>query len=164
VPVSVATIRNREGDAVRGEEPRSVGIVFCDICDFSSIMGKDDARARSIAAMAGSYVEQAAGRYGGQIIKYLGNGMLVEFSTAASALKSSIDLQKAVAKRNAEVEPYEQFQLRVEVHAGDVVVRDGNVLCNGLDVAEREVPLAAPGEICISRGVLNIIHNRISGG
>ncbi len=90
--------------------------------------------------------------------------LFVEFSTAASALKSSIDLQKAVAKRNAEVEPYEQFQLRVEVHAGDVVVRDGNVLCNGVDVAEREVPLAAPGEICISRGVLNIIHNRISGG
>ena len=41
--------------------------------------------------------------------------MLVEFSAAASALKSSIDLQKAVAKRNAEVEPYERFQLRVEV-------------------------------------------------
>jgi class 3 adenylate cyclase len=160
----LATVRNHEGDAARGEEPRSAAIVFCDICDFSSIMGKDAARARSIAAMARSCVEQTAGRHGGQIIKHLADGMLVEFSTAASALQSSIDLQKAVAKRNAEVEPYEQFQLRVEVHAGDVVVSDGNVLCNGVNVAEREVPLAAPGEICISRDVLNIIHNRISGG
>jgi class 3 adenylate cyclase len=127
-------------------------------------MAKDDERARSIAAMAGSCVEQAAGRHGGQIIKHLGDGMLVEFSTAASALKSSIELQKALAKRNAEVEPYEQFQLRVEVHAGDVVVSDGDILCNGVNVAARVEPLAAPGEICISRDVLNIIHNRISGG
>ena len=164
MPVSSATIRNHEGDAVKGEEPRSVAIVFCEICDFGSIMGEDGARARSIVAMAGSCVEQAADRHGGRILKHLGDGILVEFSTAASALKSSIDLQKAVAKRNAEVEPYEQFQLRAEIHAGDVVVRDGNVLCNGVNVAEREVPLAAPGEICISRGVLDVIHNRISGG
>ena len=93
VPVSLATTRDHEGDSARGEEPRSVAIVFCDICDFSSIKAKDDARATSIAATAGSCVELAAGRHGGQIIKHLGDGMLVEFSTAASALKSSIDLQ-----------------------------------------------------------------------
>ena len=146
------------------EERRSAAIVFCDICDFASIMGEDAARAQAIAAMAGSCMQQVADGYGGQIIRHLGDGMLVEFSSAMSALQSSIDVQKAVAKHNAEVESHEQFQLRIEVHAGDVLVSNGDVLCNGIDVASRMEPLASPGGIRISRGVLDIIHNRISGG
>jgi class 3 adenylate cyclase len=156
-------MRNREGAAVT-EERRSAAIVFCDICDFTSIMREDEARAQAIAARAGSCIQQAVDGHGGQIIKQLGDGMLVEFSSATSALQGSIDVQKVVAKHNAEVESHEQFQLRIEVHAGDVLVSNGDVLCNGIDVASRMEPLASPGGIRISRGVLDIIHNRISGG
>ena len=146
------------------EEPRSAAIVFCDICDFTSIMREDAARAQAIAARAGSCIQQAVDGHGGRIIKQLGDGVLVEFSRATSALQGSIDVQKAVAKHNGEVESHEQFQLRIEVHAGDVVVSGRDVLCNGINVASRIEPLAAPGGIRISRDVLDIIHNRISGG
>ena len=156
-------MRNREGAEVT-EERRLAAIVFCDICDFTSIIREDEARAQAIAAMAGSCMQQVADGYGGQIIRHLGDGMLVEFSSATSALQSSIDVQKAVSKHNSEVESHEQFQLRIEVFAGDVVVSNGDVLCDGISVASRIEPLAAPGGIRISRGVLDIIHNRISGG
>ncbi len=146
------------------EEPRSAAIIFCDICNFASIMEEDEARARAIAARAGSCIQQAAEGHGGQIIEQPGDGVLVEFSRATSALQGAIDVQKAVAKHNAEVESHEQFQLRIEVHAGDVIVSDGEVLCNGINVASRMEPLASPGGIRISRDVLDIIHNRISGG
>jgi adenylate cyclase len=146
------------------EERRSAAIIFCDICDFANIMEEDEARAQAIAAKAGSRIQQAAEDHGGQIIEELGHGLLVEFSRATSALKASIDVQKAVVKHNAEAESHEQFQLRIEVHAGDVIVSDGEVLCDGINVASRIELLASPGGIRISRGVLDIIHNRISGG
>jgi adenylate cyclase len=163
VPGLPCAMRNCEGAAVT-EERRSAAIIFCDICDFASIMEEDEARAQAIAARAGSCIQQAAEGHGGQIIRHLGDGVLVEFSSATSALKGSIDVQKAVAKHNAEVESHEQFQLRIEVDAGDVIVSDGEVMCNGIDVASRREPLASPGGIRISRGVLDIIHKRISGG
>lgn len=146
------------------QEPRSAAIIFCDICNFASIMEEDEARAQAIAARAGSCIQRAAEGHGGHIIEQLGDGVLVEFSSATSAVKGSIDVQKAVAKHNAEVKSHEQFQLRIEVHAGDVIVSDGEVLCNGINVASRMEPLASPGGIRISRGVIDIIHKRISGG
>jgi adenylate cyclase len=163
VPTSTSAKLEREEIAVT-EEPRSAAIIFCDICDFASIVEEDEARARAIAARAGACIEQAAEGHGGQIIEQPGDGVLVEFSRATSALQAAIDVQKAVAKHNAEVEPHEQFQLRIEVHAGDVIVGNGEVLCNGIDVTSRMEPLAAPGGIRLSRGVLDIIHKRISGG
>ena len=125
------------------EERRSAAIIFCDICDFANIAEEDEAQAQAIAAKAGSCIRQAR---------------------ATSALAGAIEVQKAVAKHNAEAESHEQFQLRIEVHAGDVIVSDGEVSCDGIDVASRIEPLASPGGIRISRGVLDLIHNRISGG
>lgn len=144
------------------EERRLAAIMFSDICGYSRIMGEDETRALTILDMSDSCVEQAADIYGGRVIKKMGDGTLAEFSSAVNAVQAALEVQRAVAEHNADAIPAEQFQLRIGIHVGDVVVSNGDILGDGVNVASRIEPLAEPGGICISRDVFDLVHNKIS--
>lgn len=144
------------------EERRLAAIMFVDICGFSKIMGEDEARALEIVDMAVSCIEQAATEYSGRIIKKLGDGVMAEFGSAVNAVRSALDVQRAVARHNQRSEDVDRFLLRIGIHVGDVVVADGDIFGDGVNIAARIEPLAEPGGICVSRDVLDLIANKIS--
>ena len=144
------------------EERRLAAIMFCDVCSFSRIMGEDENRALDIVEMAISCIESGAGIYSGRIIKKLGDGALCEFPSAVYAVRCAVDVQKAIARHNARSKPVDQFQLRIGIHVGDVVVADGDILGDGVNVASRIQPLAEPGGICISRDVFDLVKSKVS--
>jgi len=144
------------------EERRLAAIMFCDVCGFSRIMGENETRALAVVGMATSCIESAVGMYGGRVIKKLGDGLLCEFPSAVNAVRCAIEVQKAVADHDRTAEPDQQFQMRIGIHVGDVVVADGDILGDGVNVASRIQPLAEPGGICISRDVFDLVKSRVS--
>ena len=144
------------------EERRLAAIMFVDICGFSRIMGQDETQALEIVDMASSVIEQAAEVYTGRIIKKLGDGILAEFPSAVNAVQGALEVQRAVARHNDRAPEEEKFLLRIGIHVGDVVVADGDILGDGVNVASRIEPLAEPGGICISRDVLDLVHSKIA--
>lgn len=144
------------------EQRRLAAIMFSDICGYSRIMGENESRALELVGMSSSCIEEATGIYGGRVIKKMGDGVLVEFPSAVNAVQCALDVQKAVAKHNASASPDERFLLRIGIHVGDVVVSDGDILGDGVNVASRIEPLAEPGGICISRDVFDLVHSKIS--
>jgi class 3 adenylate cyclase len=144
------------------QERRLAAIMFCDVCSFSRIMGEDENRALAIVGMAISCIESGAEIYGGRIIKKLGDGALCEFPSAVYAVRCAVDVQKAIADHNSSAKPVDQFQLRIGIHVGDVVVSGGDILGDGVNVASRIQPLAEPGGICISRDVFDLVKSKVS--
>ena len=144
------------------EERRLAAIMFCDVCGFSRIMGEDEPRAIAVIGMATSCVESATGLFGGRVIKKLGDGVLCEFPSAVNAVRCAIEVQRAVAEHDRTADPAQQFQMRIGIHVGDVVVSDGDILGDGVNVASRIQPLAEPGGICISRDVFDLVKSRVS--
>jgi class 3 adenylate cyclase len=144
------------------EERRLAAIMFCDVCSFSRIMGEDENRALDIVEMAISCIESGAMVYSGRIIKKLGDGALCEFPSAVYAVRCAVDVQKAIVRHNARSKPVDQFQLRIGIHVGDVVVAGGDILGDGVNVASRIHPLAEPGGICISRDVFDLVKSKVS--
>ena len=144
------------------EERRLTAIMFTDVCGFSTIMGEDESRAISIVEAVNSCVHSGTQVYGGRIIKKLGDGLLVEFSSAVNAVRCALEIQRAVADYNARSHPKERFELRIGIHVGDVVVAGDDILGDGVNVASRIQPLAEPGGICISRDVFDLISNKIA--
>jgi class 3 adenylate cyclase len=136
--------------------------MFCDVCGFSRIMGEDESRALAVVGMATDCIESATTKFGGRVIKKLGDGVLCEFPSAVNAVRCAIEVQQAVAEHDRTAEPAQQFQMRIGIHVGDVVVADNDILGDGVNVASRIQPLAEPGGICISRDVFDLVKSRVS--
>lgn len=144
------------------EERRLAAIMFSDICGYSRIMGEDEERALSLVETHNQVVASGAEQYGGRIIKKMGDGLLAEFSSAVNAVRCAIAVQEAISEFNAEAAEKDRIYIRIGIHLGDVVVSDGDILGDGVNVASRIEPLAEPGGICISRDILDLIQNKIA--
>ena len=66
------------------------------------------------------------------------------------AVQCAVQVQKALAALNAGVDPNRALSFRIGIHVGDVVVRGGDLLGDGVNVAARLEGLAEPGGVCIS--------------
>jgi adenylate cyclase len=93
------------------------------------------------------------------MIKTTGDGMLVEFSSVVDAVRCALEIQLRLARRNADVEPDHRMRLRIGINLGDVLVDQGDVFGDGVNVAARLEQLAEPGGICVSGAV----HDQLGG-
>lgn len=143
------------------EERRLSAIMFSDICGFSRMMGEDEQRARRILALHNEILSLHIADYSGHIIKSTGDGLLAEFHSAVSAVKCAIAIQKHMRQCNLKLGEQEQFDVRIGVHLGDVVVSNNDIFGDGVNVASRIEPLALPGGICISQDVYNQVQNQV---
>lgn len=140
---------------------RLAAIMFADVCGYSRIMGENEPRAMRILACFDEVFTRQLQRHEGRLIKRLGDGMLAEFYSAVAAVQCALAVQRALAEHNVQAPPEEQFQVRIGVHLGDVLVTGGDILGDGVNVASRIEPLAEPGGICISQDVYHQIHNKM---
>jgi TolB-like protein/Tfp pilus assembly protein PilF len=99
--------------------------------------------------------------HGGQIVKGMGDGFLVEFPSALEASRCAIAIQGALHERNASQPPEGRIRIRIGVHVGDVVHRQGDLFGDGVNIASRIAPLADPEGVCISAQVYDHVWNKL---
>src|SRR5215217_7129631 len=88
--------------------------------------------------------------HGGRIANTAGDSVLAEFPSAVDAVQCAVAAQEKLAQASAGEPEERRLQFRIGVHVGDVVVRGGDLLGDGMNVAARLEGLAEPGGICIS--------------
>jgi pimeloyl-ACP methyl ester carboxylesterase len=86
---------------------------------------------------------------------------MVEFSSAYDAVRCAIDIQNRMVEQERERSIDERFQYRVGINVGDVVFDEGDVLGDGVNVASRLESLAAPGGVCVSESVHQMVQDRL---
>jgi TolB-like protein/Flp pilus assembly protein TadD len=91
--------------------------------------------------------------YHGRLVKTTGDGLLVEFGSVVDALRCANELQRNLTERNANELSDRRIEYRIGIHQGDVVVEDGDIFGDGVNVAARLEGLAEPGGICVSARV-----------
>jgi class 3 adenylate cyclase/pimeloyl-ACP methyl ester carboxylesterase len=106
-------------------------------------------------------IDPAIETSGGHIVKTTGDGMLVDFSSAQSAVRCALEIQAGMQERESGRPDKERIQYRVGINVGDVVFDDGDVFGDGVNVASRLEGLAEPGGICISDSVHQMVQDRI---
>jgi adenylate cyclase len=89
----------------------------------------------------------------GRIVKTTGDGLLVEFGSTVDALRCASEVQAQMAERNAVAVPETRIEWRIGIHQGDIVVEDGDIFGDGVNIAARLEGLAQPGGVCVSAGV-----------
>jgi len=135
-------------------ERRLAAILAADVAGYSRLIGADEEgtldRLRSIRA---ELIDPTIAAHRGRLVKTTGDGLLVEFASVVDALRCATEVQQAMAGRNAEAAAAERIEFRIGIHQGDVVVEDGDIFGDGVNVAARLEGLAEPGGICVSARV-----------
>jgi TolB-like protein/class 3 adenylate cyclase len=134
-------------------------IMFTDFVGYSAVAQRDDPLALELLEEHRKILRPLFARFGGQEIKTIGDAFMVEFPSALEAANCAVEIQRTLAKRNHDVATDRQIEVRIGIHIGDVMHRDGDVYGDGVNIASRIQPLAAPGGICISQDVERQIRN-----
>ena len=138
-------------------ERRLAAIMAADVVGYSRMVGTDEAGTLArLRALRAEVVDPSVQEHGGRVFKSTGDGLLAEFPSAVQALRCAIAVQERLRGSG------DALQLRIGLHSADVVVHDGDLLGDGVNVAARLEPLAEPGGICISGRVREDVVGKLS--
>src|SRR5260370_6130231 len=140
---------------------RLAAILAADVAGYSRLMGADEEGTHErLKAHRRELVDPKISEHSGRIVKTTGDGMLVEFPSVVDAIRCAAELQRAMIDREAGMPEGRRISFRVGINLGDVIVEDGDIFGNGVNVAARLEALSDPGGICISRMVRDQIRDR----
>src|SRR5438477_1563989 len=130
---------------------RLAAVLAADVAGYSRLMGADEEGTLArLKAVRGALVDPAIASHRGRIVKTTGDGLLVEFASVVDAVRSAVEVQRAMAEQNAAVPQDRRIEFRIGIHAGDIIFDDNDIFGNGVNIAARLESIAEPGGICIS--------------
>jgi TolB-like protein/class 3 adenylate cyclase len=133
---------------------RLAAILAADLVGYSGLMETDEAGTLArLKAMRSDVLDPIVARFAGRIFKTMGDGFLIEFQSAASAVDCAVQVQRALAEREVALPTERRLRVRIGISLGDVILEGDDLYGNGVNVAARMQALAEPGDICISRNV-----------
>src|SRR5437870_3452888 len=147
--------------AVHTEKRRLAAIMFTDIVGFSRQMGTNEARTLRLLDTHNRIIQQAVAEHHGTVIKTVGDAFLVDFPSVVHAVQCALQIQAQFRTDNAERETTEQIHVRIGIHLGDIVQRDGDVFGDGVNIAARLQALAEPDSICVSHGIYKEVEKKL---
>ena len=143
-------------------ERRLAAIVLADIVGYSHLMGDDEAGTlTAVAALRSTIIDPAVEARGGRLVKSMGDGFLLEFASAVDAVECSAEIQGRVAEMSGETKAAQSIELRIGINVGDIMVEDGDVSGDGVNVAARLEGLADPGGILLSQAAYDQVRDRV---
>ena len=90
--------------------------------------------------------------------------MLAEFGSAVDAVQCAVEAQAALAAANAGVSPDRHISFRIGVHVGDVMIKDGDLFGDGVNVTARLEGIAEPGGVCVSDDAYRQVRGKVHTG
>jgi len=127
-------------------------IVFTDIVGYTKKMEEDEKRTMQLLQQQREIIFPIVESYGGEVVKEIGDGLLMMFNSAVEAVRFAIAAQTRLKD--------EELTIRAGIHIGDVIFKEGDVFGSAVNTAARIEPLARPNGICISDDVRNQLRNK----
>jgi class 3 adenylate cyclase/Tfp pilus assembly protein PilF len=142
---------------------RLAAILVADVVGYSRLMADDEAGTLSaLRERRKSIIEPLVREYSGRIVKFTGDGVLVEFASAVKALDCALEIQSRMAAANAGAGHAQPVLLRIGVNLGEVVNEGADIFGDGVNIAARLEALAQPGGICVSAKIQDEVAGKVS--
>ncbi len=137
-------------------ERRLAAILAADVVGYSRQISADETSTlAALRAARSDVVDPALAEHGGRIVKTTGDGILAEFSSAVDAVRCAMAIQTRLSDSDSDL------RFRIGVNVGDVVIEDGDLFGDGVNIAARLEGIADPGGIAFSGAVREYLIGRI---
>ena len=130
---------------------RHLAAIFAaDVAGYSRLMEQDEIGTLQSLTTHREIMDRLIDEHGGRIANTAGDSVLAEFPSVVNAVQAAVEVQEALKTANEALPEDRQVRFRIGVHVGDVLVKGGDLLGDGVNIAARLQALAAPGGTCIS--------------
>ena len=128
---------------------RPPAMCFLDITGYTRLtQERGDAAAADLAEQLGRLVHRTSVKHGGRPVKWLGDGVMVFFRDPGPGVVAALEMVDGVAE--AGLPP-----AHVGLHAGPVILQEGDYYGQTVNVASRIAEYARPGEVLVSQAVVD---------
>jgi adenylate cyclase len=141
-------------------ERRLAAILSADVAGYSRLMHGDEEATMATLSAHRAVVDDLIGRHRGRIANTAGDSVIAEFASVLDAVRCAIEIQGALERANEAPPAERQMRFRIGINVGDVMVKEGDIFGDGVNVAARLEGLVEGGEICVSRGVHDHLRHR----
>ena len=143
-------------------ERRLAAILVADVAGYSRLMGVDEeGTLAALKAYRRELIDPKIAEHHGRIVKTTGDGALVEFASAVHAVRCAMEIQQAMAKRNTATPEDRRIEFRIGIHVGDIIIEDGDIFGDGVNIAARLEGIAQPGGIGISDDAYRQVRDKL---
>jgi adenylate cyclase len=138
-------------------------IIHADVVGYSRLMeGNETITLRRLKTLRRELWDPVIAEHHGRLVGTAGDALLLEFSSAVSAVKCAVALQKGMQERNAQEPDNRKMLLRIGVNMGEVIVdEDNDIFGDGVNMAARLQAMADPGGIIVSAKVHDEVEGRV---
>jgi len=144
-------------------ERRLAAILAADVAGYSRLMGVDEeGTLAALKAYRRDIIDPKIAEHHGRIVKTTGDGALVEFGSAVDAIHCAMEIQRIMAERNAATLEDHRIEFRIGINVGDIIIDDGDIYGDGVNIAARIETLASPGAICLSDNAYQQIKGKLA--
>jgi adenylate cyclase len=144
-------------------ERRLAAILAADVAGYSRLMGVDEeGTLAALKAHRRETIDPKIAGHHGRIVKTTGDGALVEFASAVDAVRCALEIQRAMAEHNVAIPEDRRIEFRIGLNVGDIIIDDGDIYGDGVNIAARMETLANPGSICLSDNAFQQIKGKLA--
>ncbi|HKM70611.1 MAG TPA: adenylate/guanylate cyclase domain-containing protein [Stellaceae bacterium] len=143
-------------------ERRLAAILAADVVGYSRLMGEnEESTLAALKTLRRELIDPKVKEHHGRIVKTTGDGALVEFASVVDAVRCAVEIQREMIDRNADVPTERRIAFRIGINLGDIIIDEGDIYGDGVNVAARLEALAKPGGICVSRVVRDQVRDKL---
>ena len=147
-----------------GFKRKLTAIFSADVVGYSRLMeDNEEATIQTLNAYRNS-MSTLIQQHRGRVVDMTGDNLLAEFSSVVDAVKCSVETQKEMSERNANLPENRRMLFRIGVNLGDIVEEDDRIYGDGVNIAARLEGLAEGGGICISGTAYDHLKNKLELG
>lgn len=148
--------------AKKGGTRKLAAILAADVVGYSRLMSIDEAGTLAqMTAHLDETFKPAIAEHQGHVVKTTGDGLLAEFASAVKAVECAVQIQTAMAERTKDDPDDRRVTFRIGINLGDIILQDGDIFGDGVNVAARIEALADPGGVFISQSISDQIAGKL---
>ena len=146
-------------------ERRLAAILAADVVGYSRLMGiNEEGTLAALKTHQRELIDPKIAEHRGRIVKTTGDGALVEFASAVDAVRCAVEIQCAMSERSAAIPEDRRIDFRIGINVGDIIIDEGDVYGDGVNIATRLDGIADRGGICISDDTFRQVRDKIDVG
>lgn len=139
---------------------RLAAVAFADVVGYSQLVGQDDVGTLlDWKELRSTLIEPKIEEHHGKTLRIIGDGMLIEFGSAVDAVRCAQEIQRGIAQ--LEADGHTPLRMRIGINVEDVIVDDGDLHGDGVNIAARIHQLASPGEVVVTAAVREYVWNKL---
>jgi len=142
-------------------ERRLAAILAADAVGYSKQMGIDEEAAFSALTARRTIIDAVIEKHGGRIFSTAGDSVVAEYQSTVEAVRSAVEIQNQILELNKGLGETGQMTFRIGVNFGDVMLEEGNIFGDGVNVAARLEALSPPGGVCVSKQVMEQVSGKL---